>query len=114
MNPALIVGISAFGCSFGGALFGMLLGKLLPEQQLSEESKRVSRRLAITGLILAFRKRSSAQKQRPVPAATRHHKASIHCGGARELRRHVERHRHMTKDRKRTAWTAGRVCETKA
>ncbi|MGC1465309.1 MAG: DUF4239 domain-containing protein [Pseudolabrys sp.] len=41
MNVALIVGICAFACSFGGALFGMLIASRLPKAHLSEASKDV-------------------------------------------------------------------------
>ncbi|ULE33457.1 bestrophin-like domain [Mycobacterium sp. IDR2000157661] len=35
----ILIGIAVFAIIFGGALFGMLLGKLLPDQHLSTESR---------------------------------------------------------------------------
>ena len=38
---ALAIGVIVFLCVFGGALFGMLLGRILPEAHLSAEARDV-------------------------------------------------------------------------
>ena len=48
MNP-LIIGLVAFACVFGAALFALLLRPVLPQHHLNEESRDVVR--AVTGMI---------------------------------------------------------------
>ena len=38
---ALTIGVIVFLCVFGGALFGMFLGRILPEHHLSTDAKDV-------------------------------------------------------------------------
>jgi hypothetical protein len=39
----ILIGVAVFAIIFGGALFGMLLGKILPDQHMSAESRDVIR-----------------------------------------------------------------------
>lgn len=78
MHPALIVGIWTFSCSFGGALFGMLIGKLLPEPDVWERSREIIRvatavvstlAAVVVGLMLSSAQSSFAAKDNELKAA---------------------------------------------
>jgi len=46
---ALGVATIVFACVFAGALFGMLLSKILPKEHLSKEAKDVIKRATCAG-----------------------------------------------------------------